>query len=145
MSDRAGRARPLRRRLARTADRWMKPAIVSSGASAQRIQDAAIERDPLGQPRRREAHRVGRDDEVHAHGAGRHHLLPFRDLGVRPRARDHRQDGGGAREAVTLQAAILFLAGAGIVGQDTRPRSIAPTRRPASASITRKRQGASLP
>ena len=75
----------------------------------QRIQHAAIIRIPFGDPTGTIAERVGGEHEVHGSGARGQHLLPFRDLHMRPGAANHRDDERCARKTGPLGVGVLGL------------------------------------
>src|SRR6516162_7054758 len=103
---------------------------------AERGEHAAVIRVPLGDPGRAIAERVRGEHEAHGDGAGRQHLLPFRNLHMRRGAADHRDDERCAHETDSLACGYLAQNAATIAS---------PAASLASPSNTMKRQGTSLP
>src|SRR5262249_15621247 len=95
---------------------------------AERSEHAAVIRVPLGDPGRAIAERVRGEHEAHGGGARRQHLLPFRELHMRPGAAEHPHAEARAGDGfVRLQRARAWPAD---IWHKTRRRS--PRRRLAS-------------
>src|SRR5665647_2952996 len=73
----------------------------------QGLKHVAVVGVPLGYPTCGIAHGVGGQDQAHGRGAGRHLLLPFRDLPVRGGATDHRDHQRRAGEALAFELDLL--------------------------------------
>ena len=110
---------------------------------AERVEHAAVVGVPFGDPVGGVAERVGGEHEAHGGGAGRQHLLPFRNLHVRPGAAHHRDDQRRARETGCSSSTCSGLASGYLARNAASIASPAVSR--ASPSKMMKRQGTSLP